>query len=98
MPTPAPPEWQFWTKPDALNTMAEAIGPSAYKRNGEPRQDIFLGKRTGTASKQISGKHPASARTVATASAILAQARGVPNPHDVTEELFDIVPVGSVAA
>lgn len=97
MPTPAPPEWQFWTKPDALSTMAAAIGPSAYKPNGEPRQDILLGKRTGTASKQLSGRHPASARTVATASARLAEARGIPNPHRVTEDLFDIVLVGSAA-
>lgn len=88
MPTPETLVGRIRIKPDALDLMAEAIGPGAYRPDGKPRQAILLGKATGTASKQLAGLHPASATTFATASARYAQAAGI-GLWDAAQRLFD---------
>jgi len=87
--------FRFKLKDSALETMAGAIGPRAFLKNGQPNQAILLGtNRNGTATMLLAGKKAPSAGTIATVAMRHAKHAGIDDPWQAARELFEIVPVG----
>lgn len=92
MPAPAWP-WRLKLKATALDTMAAAIGPAAYRKNGAPRREVLLGEGTADdASRLIRGKQNPSDGSFATSTKRMQEAAQLTDPWEAAKLIWDFVP------